>query len=182
MESPTKVQLLVLKALEHPLKPNTIEHVHHLVSHSELTPKSAITKAVWALNDKGLIKVESGLISLTQARPEPRPIYLIAVVVGNNDYNTTFVSLLESINTVLMWRELPSEAFVEDLIRSSIRFHYLGFQVVEEQFGKVVQTVEYLQKSVKVLFNEEAEKDIQTQNHDHGAWYLEVATGEIYDY
>jgi hypothetical protein len=118
----------------------------------------------------------------TQKIPEPRPIYLIALVVGNNDYNTTFVSLLESINRVLMWRKLPSEAFVEDLIRSGIRFHYLGFQVSEEQLGNLAQTVEYLQKNVKVLFNEEAEKDIQTQDHDHGAWYLEVTTGEIYDY
>lgn len=118
----------------------------------------------------------------TQKIPEPRPIYLIALVVGNNDYNTTFVSLLESINRVLMWRKLPSEAFVEDLIRSGIRFHYLGFQVSEEQLGNLAQTVEYLQKNVKVLFNEEAEKDIETQDHNCGAWYLEVTTGEIYDY
>jgi len=121
--------------------------------------------------------------SSTQEIPEPRPIYLIAVVVGNNEYNTTFVELLESINRVLMWRELPSTAFVEDLIRSSIHFHYLGFQVSEEQqLGNVVQTVEHLQKNVKVLFNKEAEKDIETQDHGYGAWYLEVNSGEIYDY
>jgi hypothetical protein len=182
MGSSTKVQLLVLKALRHPLKPNTIEHIHRFVSHWEPTAKSAVTNAIWALNDKGLVKVESELISLTQAVPESNPIYLIAVILGNNDYNTTFVEVLESINRILMWRELPSKAFVEDLIRSSIPFHYLGFQVVEEQLGNVVQTVEYLQKSVKVLFNEEAEKDIETQDHNCGAWYLEVTTGEIYDY
>jgi hypothetical protein len=183
MESSSRAQLLVLKALKHPLKPNTIEHIDRFVSHWEPISKHEIVKAVWALNDKNLIKVESGVISLTKAAPESNPIYLIAIVIGNNDYNATFVELLETINRTLVWREFAPKTFVEDLIRSSIRFHYLAFQAnLTKEAKELEQTVSYLQKNIRVLFNEEAQKDIETQDHDHGAWYLEVATGEIYDY
>lgn len=183
MESPA-VELLVLKALKHPLKPNTIEYINRFVSNWEPTSYYLIVKAVWALSDQGLVKVESGLISLTEPTREPKPIYLIAVVVGDNDFNSTFVELLGTINQLLAWRREPiSKEFIEDLIRSGIRLYYLAFQAnLEKQFKEVEKTIEYLQKNVRVLFNEEAQKDIETQDHDHGAWYLEVATGEIYDY
>lgn len=66
---------------------------------------------------------------------------------------------------------------VEELIREGIRFHYLAFQH-DEVHRDLERSVAYL-SGIQILFDAEAERSIQTEDHDHGAWYLELQSGTI---
>jgi hypothetical protein len=130
----------------------------------------------------------------------------IAIVFGDNDFENTFRPLLETVKRVIEHRDrnygiraylevrkgktvadavvLPSisEDLVKKIIMNGALFHYQAFQ---EDIGRgtsdSLRTSNYLQ-GIKVLFDEEAEKDILEKDHNHGAWYLELATGKIYSY
>jgi len=109
----------------------------------------------------------------------------IAVVLGDNDFGNTFKPLLETVYRAVRWNDgLPSHV-IETAIRSGIEFHYVAFQH-GKRAGKsgnlsVPDTVSYLSE-IRILFDEEAEADIQERDHDSGAWYLELATGQVYAY
>ncbi len=45
----------------------------------------------------------------------------------------------------------------------------------------LAHTAKYL-SGIKVLFNEDAEQDIATGDHDQGAWYLELQSGTVAGY
>lgn len=62
-------ELLVLKALQHPTKPNSIAHIHYQVLSWTPCTLTKITKALQQLVDKGLIKVECGKVSLVVQNP-----------------------------------------------------------------------------------------------------------------
>lgn len=113
----------------------------------------------------------------------------IAIVLGDNDFGRTFKPLLETVYRAWEWHgplEMPHADYLRNAIRELIKGHYLLFQVSydyrpESQVERADKTAAYL-GSIRILFDEEAEQDIMTRDHDGGAWYLELATGLVYSY
>ena len=97
----------------------------------------------------------------------------IAIILGDNDFGSTFEPLLETINRVLDYRDLDKDK-VEELIFEGIRFHYRAFQQGEETFQDANKTVAYLLTNTRVIFDEEAYAASGTEDHDCGAWLLRV--------
>jgi len=114
-------------------------------------------------------------------------IRTIAIVLGDNDFGNTFRPLLESVYTALLHRSGFSREIISSLIREGIKFHYAAYQYRYDYLASgytnqtVDKTVEYLDK-IRILFDEDAEQDVEQRDHDGGAWYLEVATGTVYSY
>lgn len=108
----------------------------------------------------------------------------IAVVLGDNDFGNTFRPLLESVHRAILWQGGMSRERAQALITTGLEFHYLAFQQRQTVNGDAlgIQAEDYLRARLRVLFDEEAEADIQNSDHDHGAWYLEVPTGNVYSY
>lgn len=119
----------------------------------------------------------------------------IAIALGDNDFGHTFIPLLESIYKAIEFGSLTTqdteEGQIRDItyaIKNGIRYHYITFQVLSHggkiNESEIDRTVEYLCEGEypKILFDEEAEKDIQEEDYDGGAWYLEVQTGKVYSY
>lgn len=112
----------------------------------------------------------------------------IALVLGDNDYGNTVHPLLESLYRALVWNGAWSRDAVERVVRSGLEFHYLAFQHGCDAQGAqatpeaLAHTVAYLQQKLRILFDEDAEADIQGAGHDSGAWYIELATGKVYSY
>ena len=123
-------------------------------------------------------------------------IRTIAIVLGDNDFGNTFRPLLEGLKAVLAYHEdrngfsLEPEQ-IEMVIRQNIMAYYVGYQYrfdptcygdgskTHEQH--LAHTADWL-KDIKVLFNEAAEQDIATADHDGGAWYLELQSGTVSGY
>jgi hypothetical protein len=109
----------------------------------------------------------------------------VAVILGDNDYGTTFEPLLNSVYRAYEWNGGLSTEVLEMSIRAGIEFHYVAFQQgqchSQPGYRPVKDTVSYL-SSVRVLFDEEAEADILQCDHDSGAWYLELQTGQVRSY
>ena len=110
----------------------------------------------------------------------------IALVFGDNDFGNTFRPLLESVYRAFDWNGELSEEVVKAAVYAGIEFHYLAFQHArhfgQPGYGSLEQKIEYL-RGVRVLFDEEAEADICNPNgHNAGAWYLELATGQVTAY
>lgn len=109
----------------------------------------------------------------------------IVVVLGDNDFGNTFMPLLKSIGKTQLAGF--SREVISSLIMEGIKFHYMAYQYRYDFPASgytqqtVDKTVEYLSK-IRILFDEEAEQDIGQKDHDGGAWYLEVTTGEVYSY
>lgn len=116
---------------------------------------------------------------------DTRPVRTMALVFGDNDFGYTFRNLLESIYRAFEFNNGLSREALTRAVQSGIEFHYIAFQhgphLGEKGYGRVEDTVRYL-NGVKILFDEEAEADISLKDHDHGAWYLEMATGQVYAY
>ena len=110
----------------------------------------------------------------------------IAVVLGDNDFGNTFKPLLETLYSAIKWNGGLTEEAVSAAIRAGIEFHYVAFQhgshFGESGYGTVEDTIEYLCKGIKVLFDREAEADICQCDHDGGAWYLELVSGKVAAY
>jgi len=102
----------------------------------------------------------------------------IAIVLCDNDYYNTFTNLLDSIYKVIVWHEDKSIdlILIEKWIRAGINYYCLTYNNCSHN------DINYLQDKVKVLFDEEAEKFIETHDHDGGSWYLELATGKVYSF
>lgn len=109
----------------------------------------------------------------------------IAVVLGDNDFGNTFKPLLESLWRAIEWNDGLDETVLVDAIKSGIEFHYRAFQLGDNAgksgYGSVADTVKYL-GAANVLFDEAAEADICQAGHDGGAWYLEIASGNVRSY
>jgi hypothetical protein len=119
-------------------------------------------------------------------------IRTIAIVLGDNDFGHTFINLLDSIYKAIEYGSVTIQDKKEEQIRdityaikNGIRYHYITFQLLS--YGGNVsenmleRTLKYLE-SIRILFDEDAEKDIVEKDHDGGAWYLEVQTGKVYGY
>lgn len=110
----------------------------------------------------------------------------IVIILGDNDFGQTFRPLLKTINRAIKCNDdLTTPEQVTTCIKEGVRFHYLTFQHrirhTESTCYKIEKVIDYLSK-IRILFDEEAESDIQTKDHDSGAWYLELATGNVYSY
>jgi hypothetical protein len=132
----------------------------------------------------------------------------IAIILGDNDFGSTFRNLLVTIKRVLEWHSVTSEpvwfpevgrqleTIDEQNIEFMIRFlalpHYVAFQYSfnPKDYGgdkdktsedHLTSIGEYFSK-LRVLFDEEAELDIASEVHDSGAWYLELQSGSIMSY
>jgi hypothetical protein len=116
-------------------------------------------------------------------------IRTIAIVLGDNDFGNTFRPLLEGLKPIFEYRgeyELTPEQ-LEIIIRRSAMAYYVGYQYSFYDGGygdgknHLYNTEKYFE-GIKVLFNEAAENDIATADHDGGAWYLELQSGTVAGY
>lgn len=116
---------------------------------------------------------------------QQKPVRTIAVVLGDNDYGNTFKPLLESLHRGIVWNDGLSREAIETAIKAGVEFHYLAFQFGRHsgkvKYGTIESTMSHL-NDIRILFDEEAEADISQKDHDGGAWYLELATGQVYSY
>jgi hypothetical protein len=115
----------------------------------------------------------------------------ISIVLGDNDFGSTFINLLESVYRFIkacspFVEAFTSEEVVAEIIRAGIKFHYLAYQHDPRrevtEYNNVETTTKYLLDGIKILFDEEAELDILHIDHDGGAWYLEVYSGRVSSY
>jgi hypothetical protein len=132
----------------------------------------------------------------TDIQPTMDRVRTIAIVLGDNDFGNTFRPLLEGLKAVLEHHEdrngfsLTPEQ-IELVIRQSVSAYYVGFQYHFEpgSYGDssktheehIAKTAAYL-KDIRVLFDDAAEADIATADHDGGAWYLELQSGTVSGY
>jgi hypothetical protein len=116
----------------------------------------------------------------------PKKITAVAIILNDNDFTMTFTPLLETIKNALEWNQQLTQETVTRAIYKAIEFHYLAFQLGnnygQRGYGSVEQTITYLISNMKILFNEEAVKDALNVYRDGGAWYLDVASGQITTY
>ena len=68
-DSLSYTEVLVLRALQHPARPNSIALIHFYVLSWTPCVLAEITRAVWQLVSRGLVKVESGKVSLVVQNP-----------------------------------------------------------------------------------------------------------------
>jgi hypothetical protein len=119
-------------------------------------------------------------------------IRTVAIVVGDSDFENTFLALLESVQRALTDNPSLTKEVVTQAIRSGVAFHYLTHQYkvglpsredTEAFLRKHASEIEtYLLATMRVLLDEEAEKDIATKDYGGGAWYLDQPTGRVYLY
>lgn len=108
----------------------------------------------------------------------------IAIVLGDNDFGNTFRPLLEGLKPILSENQLV-ESNVELIIRKSIIAYYVGYQHRFDMHKDSEADLEHIGKylsGIKVLFDDVAEEDIATVDHDGGAWYLELQSGIVSGY
>ena len=110
----------------------------------------------------------------------------IAISLADNDFGHTFRPLLEGLKPILQEQgnEL-NEAKVEQIIRSGIMYYYLGYQHrfdLEDASEDKLESISKYLNEIKVLFDEAAETEIATKDHDGGSWYLEVQSGTVSGY
>jgi len=108
----------------------------------------------------------------------------IAVIVNDNDFGMTFYPMLEAVKNALQWidGEQVTPELVTHMIKDAVPFYVKYTQ--GEPGIEGITTCEYLLNKIKILFDEEAEKDIMDPNalHDGGAWYLDLQTDIIKSY
>ena len=116
-------------------------------------------------------------------------IRTVAIVLGDNDFGNTFVPLLGAVKLLLAHRKDLDEAALATVVRRMALPYYVGWQYGFDPalYGDgseqehLERTGKYL-SGAKILFNEEAESDILSKDHDHGAWYLSTQDGAIQGY
>jgi hypothetical protein len=103
----------------------------------------------------------------------------IALVLGDNDYGNTFRPLLESVKRVIEYQGGITQDQARKVIFEGIDWHYSAFQSLQR--GEVYPGVSGYLSSVQILFDDAACADTMT-DHDGGAWFLDVQTGQITAY
>jgi len=113
-------------------------------------------------------------------------IRTISVIYGDNDFPHTFNHLLETIVRALEWRgEELTRNDIDFLIREGFKFHYMAYQMRFREDKKHLKDLDFLVdnfKDIKILFDEEAEFDIENNDHDCGASYVVLLDGIINNY
>lgn len=106
----------------------------------------------------------------------------IAVILGDNDFGNTFRPLLESLYRAIQFHNRLTESDVRACWEAAIEFHYTIFQCAGRPAQETRQDKLGYLAGATILFDAEAEADILTKDRNHGAWYLEVASGVIRSY
>lgn len=112
-------------------------------------------------------------------------VYAVAIVLGDNDFGNTMRPLLESVYRAYQFRGKMFDAeHLQEIIEEGLKFHYLAFQDYGEvaRNPKTDSTVNYLLEGLTVLFNQDAVREIATQDHDKGAWFLSFVVGEVHSF
>jgi hypothetical protein len=102
----------------------------------------------------------------------------IAIVLGDNDFGNTFRPLLESVKRVIEYHGEITKEQAAWMIREGIDWHYKAFQNMGRELGRGV--LDYL-GTVSILFDDAACADTM-RDYDGGAWFLDVASGQITSY
>lgn len=118
-------------------------------------------------------------------------IRTVAIIFGDNDFGKTFLSVLNTVKRVLENKPETEEKELSTIIKFMAVSHYIGFQYSfdpsnyggrhhsqDQHFSHIIDYFE----SIRILVNESAEKDILTEDHDGGAWYLSLQDGKISGY
>ena len=125
-------------------------------------------------------------MSRLDSATEKKTMRTVAIVLGDNDFGNTFIPLLETLYNAIQWNNGLSEDCVRAFISSAAVSHYIAFQRGsswgEDGYGTLAHTAAYLAKKINVLFDEEAEADIESRFENGEAWYLEIPTGKVYSY
>jgi len=119
----------------------------------------------------------------------------VAIILGDNDFGCMFRNLLETMVNVFIYYSGTNdltEDIVKLLIREGLRFHYLAYQirfdVTPEKLTDEVETARILDylltgfrntDNLRILFDNEADKAFQTEDHDGGAWPLDIKSGQV---
>lgn len=101
-------------------------------------------------------------------------IRTIAVILCDHDFYLTFYPLMETLQRAVKWNPDQDENLIKRYILSLIEGHYLAFQFGEHSKEDIEPTIKYLKEQTRILFNEEAEKFIEENDHDGASHYLEV--------
>lgn len=104
----------------------------------------------------------------------------IAIVLGNNSYGNTFRPLLQSVRRAIEYHGEITREQAAWMIRNGIDWHYQTFQNLAN--GEPARGVLGYLGSVQILFDDAARADAASKDHDGGAWFLSVDTGEIQSY
>jgi hypothetical protein len=107
-----------------------------------------------------------------------------AIIVGDNDYSMTFLPLLETITRYITWKgkeETITKDEVENLIRDGIEYHYKTFQKTSNSCDSQY-TIEYLLNVIRIIFNNAANEDFLTVDHDYGAYYISFSDFSVKSY
>ena len=124
-----------------------------------------------------------------------------AIILGDNDFGSTFYAVLRTMRDVLTYHkrrmgplgiETLTPEQTEVIIRNFAVPHYFAYQysfnlrhyggdpnLTQEQH--LAHIADYFKK-IKVLFDVAAETDIANEDHDSGAWYLELLSGTVASY
>jgi hypothetical protein len=103
----------------------------------------------------------------------------IAIVLGDNDYGNTFKPLLQSVLRVIEYHGELTKEQAAWMIRDGIEWHYKAFQNLGR--GEPGRGVMGYLGSVRILFDEVACADTM-HDHNGGAWFLDVESGQITSY
>lgn len=107
-------------------------------------------------------------------------VHAIAIVLGDNDFITTFRPLMESVKRAIEYHGELTKEQATAIIKSGIEWHYQTFQNMKR--GEPSPgTIGYLYGQTRVLFDAEACADV-LNDRDGGAVFLDVQTGEILMY
>jgi hypothetical protein len=110
----------------------------------------------------------------------------IAIILNDNDFGSTFKPLLESIKNALEHNPNLTRENVTRIINSGIEFHYHAFQLGnncnKQGYGTVKETIEYLTTEMRILYNEEAVRDVFNEYRNGGAWFLDTTSGQVTTY
>ena len=118
---------------------------------------------------------------------EREKIRTVALWLADSDMTYICMPLLESVYQALKFHSfMMRKDHLETMIRLSYKPYFYGFFVKhydQNENGHADSVVAYLNESVSILFNREAEDKILSGLGDgHGSWYLECETGKIYSF
>jgi hypothetical protein len=129
----------------------------------------------------------------------------IAIVLGDNDFGSMFRGLLETMVNFFIYHDGTkgiTENNIRLLIKEGLRFHYLAYQtrwdmqvkeakdqplsgVHEKELQRVVDYLLYGNmpnknyNHLRILFDNDADAAFNTEDHDGGAWHLDIKSGQI---
>ena len=103
-----------------------------------------------------------------------KKIRTIAVILCDHDFYMTYTPLMETLQRAVKWNPDQDDEHIKKYILSLIEGHYWAFQFDEHSKKDIEPTIKYLKDRTRIMFDEEAEKFIENNDHDGASNYLEV--------